>query len=109
MLDQHHRTAVKHKSGAIKSIGQWLVDLVTARESPLPLLHACMYAQADLDPEVQRRLRKLIVSAILSTDMTNHFGLTQDFKKHGLTVGACLRHVLMPATQLCKLWEEWHT
>jgi hypothetical protein len=28
------------------------------------------------------------VSAILSTDMTNHFGLTQDFKKHGLTVSA---------------------
>ncbi|KAL6754890.1 hypothetical protein V8C86DRAFT_3100054 [Haematococcus lacustris] len=39
---------------------------------------------AHLDAELQRRLRKVIVSVVLCTDMTNHFALTQDFKKHPL-------------------------
>lgn len=33
------------------------------------------------------RLRKTIVNAILCTDMSNHFNMTQDFCKHSPEVG----------------------
>ncbi|GAX82496.1 hypothetical protein CEUSTIGMA_g9923.t1 [Chlamydomonas eustigma] len=36
----------------------------------------------DLDKDVRKRLRKTIISAILCTDMSNHFNMTQDFRKH---------------------------
>ncbi|GLC43173.1 hypothetical protein PLESTB_000855000 [Pleodorina starrii] len=35
-----------------------------------------------LRPEEQRAARKLIISAILCTDMANHFAITQEFQKH---------------------------
>jgi len=42
----------------------------------------------DLQPDVRRQMRKTIVSAILCTDMSNHFTLTHDFKKHPLQFDA---------------------
>ncbi|GIL46507.1 hypothetical protein Vafri_3502 [Volvox africanus] len=39
---------------------------------------------AVLSPEEQRTIRKVIISAILCTDMANHFALTQEFQKHGV-------------------------
>ncbi|GIL88796.1 hypothetical protein Vretifemale_16683, partial [Volvox reticuliferus] len=40
---------------------------------------------AVLTPEEQRTIRKVIISAILCTDMANHFALTQEFQKHSVT------------------------
>ncbi|KAG2432321.1 hypothetical protein HYH02_013041 [Chlamydomonas schloesseri] len=40
---------------------------------------------AHLRPEEQRAARKVIISAILCTDMANHFTLTQEFQKHSTT------------------------
>ncbi|PNW74351.1 hypothetical protein CHLRE_13g605100v5 [Chlamydomonas reinhardtii] len=40
---------------------------------------------AGLSPEQQRAARKVIISAILCTDMANHFTLTQEFQKHSTT------------------------
>ncbi|KAG2427309.1 hypothetical protein HXX76_012504 [Chlamydomonas incerta] len=40
---------------------------------------------AGLSPEEQRAARKVIISAILCTDMANHFTLTQEFQKHSTT------------------------
>ncbi|EFJ40838.1 hypothetical protein VOLCADRAFT_99277 [Volvox carteri f. nagariensis] len=39
---------------------------------------------AVLTPEEQRAARKVIIAAILCTDMANHFTITQEFQKHGL-------------------------
>lgn len=39
----------------------------------------------ELDPETWRKVRKTIVAAILCTDMSNHFHMTQDFRKHDTT------------------------
>jgi hypothetical protein len=41
---------------------------------------------SDFDRESWRRIRKTIVAAILCTDMSNHTHVTQDFRKHDVTV-----------------------
>lgn len=69
-------------------------------DAPLPLptsAHECfahtlvptLYTllQDTLDKDVVARLRKTIVNAILCTDMSNHFNMTQDFCKHSPEVG----------------------
>jgi hypothetical protein len=55
--------------------------------------------QDDLGKETCQRLRKIIISAILCTDMSNHFSMTQDFRKRDTSVRIrrpsiiCLSHV----------------
>lgn len=58
------------------------------------LLSQCLHfpsvfpSQDTLSPDCRRRLRKTIIAAILCTDMSNHFTLTQEFKSHDLEVRA---------------------
>lgn len=51
----------------------------------------------ELAPDTRRRMRKTIVSAILCTDMSNHFVLTSDFKKHPVQVRGVVRPLPLPA------------
>ena len=46
-----------------------------------------LFLQAHLDIGLQRRLRKSIVGAIISTDMSKHFEHCQAFNQHPPTVG----------------------
>ena len=39
-----------------------------------------------LDKAMQKRVRKIMIGAILCTDMSNHFAMTQDFRKHDADV-----------------------
>ncbi len=59
---------------------------------------ACCASQSGLEPDTVRRLRKDIIAAILSTDMSQHFGVTQEFRKHPLIVSVRLpsRPPLLP-------------
>jgi hypothetical protein len=61
-------------------------SLVEATAEGAYVEHCADNFQDDLDKDIQKRLRKTIISAILCTDMSNHFDMTQDFRKHDAVV-----------------------
>ena len=48
--------------------------------------HTSHTSQDELEKDTRRRLRKTIINAILCTDMSNHFAMTQEFRKHDAEV-----------------------
>ena len=54
-------------------------------------MHTSTAIQDHLDKVTQKRIRKIMIGAILCTDMSNHFAMTQEFRKHDAEVGRGVR------------------
>ena len=67
------------------------------------------FASTSLASHALQEIRKLIISAILATDMSFHFSLTTEFKNHGggsspllLLVCHCIQAVVLCSAFLLK-------